>query len=396
MRLCNSQVTRLAVLGLCCAAATAQTLSVCGSVATLTQNATISVGSSITIVTQDGAAYLPLASCLLTLTVNAPAGWMVRLRPVNIMTEAGYDILSVYSGPNTSMPLAMQLSGTLSAAIPALYTEVNVTAISGSILLRFVSDGGLQYAGVRLTADLVPPLSPGIVLMCPTTGGTKTSTVVISPAQSLLVTTNLVAEYAPLVTCNLNLLLDAPIGWTIRMRPASVNCNDDSLTFYDGANATSQIAAVWTGASIATLYKDVNATQRAIFLKFISDGATQNSGVQLLVEAVPPLPAGQILMCPSYPGTSRRSTATIVPGIPCLVMTNIVAEYAPSINCGLTLLLDAPPGWMLRLRPVRVDSEGGYDIMSVYDGANTSMPLALQVSSNTESHRNWRPPSRQC
>lgn len=289
--------------------------------------------------------------------------------------------------PSLSSPLpSLQLSGQLSTSIPNLFKDVNISSDSRSVLLRFVSDGGLQYAGIRLLVEVVPPLPPGIVLMCPTFSGSKTSNITVTPAVPLLVSTNLVPEYAPSVTCTLAVTLspDVPPGWSIRIRPISIasDAGTDVLNVYEGRSSSSQLALTLSGTTVPAIYRDVNiSVSRTALITFVSDAGTQSGGATLLVEAVPPLPAGMIMMCPTAPSTTRVGSAVITPGISYMIATNLMTEYAPGVSCTLTLTLDAPAGWMIRMRPLSVVTETNFDTLSVYDGANTSVPLALQVRS---------------
>jgi hypothetical protein len=88
--------------------------------------------------------------CEYRITTGAP----IYLRFDSFATEATYDYVYVYDGTSATGTLLGKFSG---AAIPAIQT-----ATSGSMLIRFTSDGSAAAAGVSMTwLDAMPAtLSP--------------------------------------------------------------------------------------------------------------------------------------------------------------------------------------------------------------------------------------------
>ncbi len=92
--------------------------------------------------------------CEYFITTGAP----IYLRFDSFATEATYDYVYVYDGTSATATLLGKFSG---AAIPAIQT-----ATSGSMLIRFTSDGNTAAAGVSMTwldampATLSPTRSP--------------------------------------------------------------------------------------------------------------------------------------------------------------------------------------------------------------------------------------------
>lgn len=98
----------------CATSVQVQLVSMCGSGTTLTSNAAVSVGTSMMIVSHNaGANYRDNSDCRLTVVQGSgvPAGWVLRLRFQSFYTEAGYDYLNIYDGPDASAALVFRDSG---------------------------------------------------------------------------------------------------------------------------------------------------------------------------------------------------------------------------------------------------------------------------------------------
>lgn len=87
-------------------------------------------------------------------------GQYVQVSFSSFVTEATYDVLTIYNGNTTGAPVIGTYSGTNS---PCLITS---TAANGCLTFRFVSDGSFNYAGwvASLTCVAAPPAGfPGSV-----------------------------------------------------------------------------------------------------------------------------------------------------------------------------------------------------------------------------------------
>lgn len=92
----------------------------------------------------------------LTLTFHPEtAGAKIRFNFTMFNTEAGYDYLYVYDGPNTSSPLVGQFHGT---AVPPELVDITSTHESGSMTFRFTSDGSVTRPGWQATVSCFVPM----------------------------------------------------------------------------------------------------------------------------------------------------------------------------------------------------------------------------------------------
>jgi hypothetical protein len=76
-------------------------------------------------------------------------GTGIELKFDYVQTEAGYDLIKVYDGANSS--------GTLLATYSGLFPVTStLTATSGSMYIQFVSDMAIQFSGFRATWKVLP------------------------------------------------------------------------------------------------------------------------------------------------------------------------------------------------------------------------------------------------
>jgi len=104
--------------------------------------------------------YFDNANLIQTLTPTT-AGAKVRAVFTAFSTEAGYDYLRIYDGPNTSSPLIGTYHGTNG---PGTVTATNA---SGQLTFQFTSDGSVVSAGWRATLSCTGVSNPTIVSFAP-------------------------------------------------------------------------------------------------------------------------------------------------------------------------------------------------------------------------------------
>lgn len=321
------------------------------------------------------------ANCSLSLTLaEAPADWVVRLRFVAV--KLWWDPFSVYDGADETAPLIWRDTRPYNST-PAAIAEVNTT--QGSAYLRLESHIYNQGDGMQIIAEAVPPLPADVVQMCwPSIGLAKDGAAVVTPAMPLTVITNTLPIYATGVNCSLALTLaGAPSGWVIRLRFMAIKVTD-AFSVFDGVDDSAPL--VWRDkyvyASPPAYSSEANTTQGSAFLLFtVSATGTKNAGIQLIAEAVPPLPVDLIPMCHPCGGLMKSSAAVVTPAAPLTIVTNLLATYAPLVNCSLALtLVGAPAGYVIRLRFAAFKTQSNYDPLVVFDGDSDAFPVLWQGS----------------
>ncbi|MCS7073299.1 MAG: CUB domain-containing protein, partial [Bacteroidia bacterium] len=110
-----------------------------------------------------------------THTFTPPAGFRMQVQFLQFNTEATFDVLTVYNGPNTGFPVLGNHSGT---TLPPTYTS---TAAGGELTFRFISDGTVTSTGWQALITCVPPPPNCATYTAPANGATG-----ISPAGTTL------------------------------------------------------------------------------------------------------------------------------------------------------------------------------------------------------------------
>jgi hypothetical protein len=94
----------------------------------------------------------------LTLTfLPATAGAKMKFNFVEYNTEANYDYLKVFDGPNTSSPQIGPAEGFNGVGVPALLAELVATNAEGAITFQFTSDGSVQRDGWKALISCFTP-----------------------------------------------------------------------------------------------------------------------------------------------------------------------------------------------------------------------------------------------
>ncbi|MDP2236945.1 MAG: choice-of-anchor J domain-containing protein, partial [Bacteroidales bacterium] len=94
----------------------------------------------------------------LTLTfLPSTAGAKMKFNFVEFNTEANYDFLKVYDGPNTSSPQIGPATGFNGVGVPALLAELVATNAQGAITFHFTSDASVQRDGWKALISCFTP-----------------------------------------------------------------------------------------------------------------------------------------------------------------------------------------------------------------------------------------------
>jgi hypothetical protein len=85
------------------------------------------------------------------------AGAKMKFNFVEFNTEANYDYLKVFDGPNTSSPQIGPATGFNGVGVPALLAELVATNAQGAITFHFTSDGSVQRDGWKALISCFTP-----------------------------------------------------------------------------------------------------------------------------------------------------------------------------------------------------------------------------------------------
>lgn len=186
-------------------------------------------------------------------------------------TEAGFDFVTIYNGPNTGSPSMGTFSGT---NIPGPFTS---THPSGCLTLQFTSDGSLTYAGWAATiycGDPPPPPSAcGTTVYDPGGAGGNYGN-----------NANYVVTYCP----------DDPGDVvTLNFTAFNTEANFDFVTIYNGPGIGFPSMGTYSGAGIPGSFTSTHPTG-CITLQFTSDGSFTYSGwtANVICGDPPPPPGG--------------------------------------------------------------------------------------------------------
>lgn len=304
-----------------------------------------------------------------TMTFCSNSANCVQLNFTSFRTQGGNDILYLYDGPNTSAPLIGNFSGTTSPG--------TVVSSTGCITVRFVSNGSNTRGGWAATVSCVA---------CGTATNMSNTTVTTCSRQfydsggsagaygnnQTFVTTFTSANS----TC-------------IRVTFLSFNtqANRDSLTVFDGPTTASTRIGVFSGTTIPP---SMLSTTGSLTFRFKSDASTTRAGWSAIIECE---------KCPSAPAASAtytQPTTGMSGSYAGAIMNNTCSgtfsddggsgsNYALNVNDIYRTFCPDQPGTALRVQFWSYSTEGGYDYLSILNGATQTSPEFGGVGGSTWS-----------
>jgi len=304
-----------------------------------------------------------------TMTFCSNSANCVQLNFTSFRTQGGNDILYLYDGPNTSSPLIGNFSGTTSPG--------TVISSTGCITVRFVSNGSNTRGGWAATVSCVA---------CGTATNMSNTTVTTCSRQfydsggsagaygnnQTFVTTFTSANS----TC-------------IRVTFLSFNtqANRDTLTIFDGPTTASTRIGVFSGTTIPP---SMLSTTGSLTFRFKSDASTTRAGWSAIVECE---------KCPSAPAASAtytQPTTGMSGSYAGAIMNNTCSgtfsddggsgsNYALNVNDIYRTFCPDQPGTALRVQFWSYSTEGGYDYLSILNGATQTSPEFGGVGGSTWS-----------
>ena len=255
--------------------------------------------------------------------IQPSGGGTISLIFTAFNTEANYDFVRVYNGSTTSAPLLGTFSG---SSLPPV-----LTANSGSMLIRFTTDGSVVAAGWSANYTSVIP-QPSIAVTSPNGGeiwqvGSSQNITWTSVANSgtvlLEYSTNNGTSWTTILASTPD---DGTQAWTIPDTPSTtclVRVSDTDGSPVDVSNAVFSIVPVTSGACINETFTAASGT------------VTDNSGA---------------------------------------------LDYRNNMTCDK--LIQPSGGGTITLTFTSFSTEAWYDFVRVYNGTTTSAPLLGSFSGN--------------
>ncbi len=283
---------------------------------------------------------------------NSNCQWLIQPTGASIVslsfnrfeTQATFDFVRVYDGPNNSSPLLGTYSGT---SIPP-----TINSSGNSMFLEFVSNGFQNFNGWEATyTSSTSQCFPNVTLTNPTD-------TIEDGSQSLNYQNNL----------GCNWLIQPPTATSITLDFLNFDVDNlgDTLKAYDGANASAPLLGTYTGATLPTA---ITSTGGSMFLEFNTDGSLVAQG--------------------------WRAVYTITSSLSCIGTTTLTApsgsiadgsgfsNYDNNLNCGWLI---QPPGnpAVITYTMNNLNLANFGDRVSVYDGVdNTGQLLRRFFGTNT-------------
>jgi Zn-dependent metalloprotease len=287
--------------------------------------------------------------------VIAPVGAnQITLNFTSFATEANYDTVFVYNGPNESYPVLMTWWGN------ALPPTVSTSAGTGAICIKFKTDNTVTAAGWAAnytSTGITPSCDGGNVLAAPTgtfTDGSGTS------------------NYGNNQLCYWLIAPPCATSVTLSLTQLNTEAGYDGLIVYNGSSTSSPVLGSFSGT---TLPSSVTASSGQMLVVFTSDFSTNAQGFS----------ANYTSTGSAYcSGTTTLNTAdygTITDG-------SGASNYCNNQNC--SWLIQPPQATSVTLNFSAFDVEAAstdgnsiYDAVEIYNGTTTAAPLLGRFSGNT-------------
>lgn len=286
--------------------------------------------------------------------VIAPTGaTQITLNFTSFATEANYDTVFVYNGPNENYPVLLTWWGS------TLPSTVSTSVGTGAMCVRFKTDNTNTAAGWAAnytSTGITPSCNGGNVLATPTgsfTDGSGSS------------------NYGNNQTCYWLIAPPCATGVTLNISQLNTEAGYDGLVVYNGSSTSSPLLGTYSGT---TLPSAITASSGQMLVVFTSDFSTTGQGFA----------ASYTSTGSAYcSGTTTLNTAdygTITDG-------SGANNYCNNQNC--SWLIQPPQATSVTLNFSSFDVEAAstdgnniYDAVEVYNGTTTSAPLLGRFSGN--------------
>ena len=285
--------------------------------------------------------------------VIAPAGaTQISLNFTAFDTEATYDIVTVYDGPDDSYPVLANWWGN------TLPPTISTTAGVGAMCVKFTSDASDTFSGwsVNYTSVMSTPACSGLTMLT-----TPTGTFSDGSGSN---------NYTNNQQCYWYIAPPCATSVTLSFNSFNTELNYDGVVIYDSLTATTPIAT-YSGTSLPA---SVTSSTGIMVVAFISDFSTSLQGFS----------ANYTSTGSSFcSGTTTLNTSDY--GI--ISDGSGTSNYCNNSNC--SWLIQPPNATSITLNFTAFDLEQAstdgnsiYDLVEVYDGASASATLIGKFTGN--------------
>lgn len=265
-------------------------------------------------------------------------------------TQANTDVIKIYNGTSNTGTLLGTFSG-------STRPSNTITANSGSMFVEFITDGSVDGLGwtIQYSAILGPPKTcNGTTSLTGNTGSFNDGSAQFS-------------QYSNNVDCSW--LIQPTNGQNIQLTFNRFNTENtfDVVTIYDGATTTSPVLRTISG--FQTSIPAINSTGGTMLVKFTTDvsGTRQGWAADYITVAPPTTCSGQ--------STLTAPSGTITDGSPAS------GNYSNNLNC--SWLIQPIGATSVTATFTRLATQLGNDLVSIYDGTNSSATLLGTFSGTT-------------
>lgn len=277
--------------------------------------------------------------------VIAPAGaTQISLNFTAFNTEASYDFVRVYNGPDDTSPLLGTYSGS------TLPSSISTTAGVGAMCIKFTSDTSNTFSGwsANYTSVVTTPTCNGFTALTSPTGSFSDG----SGANNYTNNQQCVWYIAPPCATSVTLSFSA----------FNTELNYDGIAIYNSLTATTPIAT-YTGTSLPS---SVTSSTGVMLVAFISDFSTTSQGFTANYTST------GTSFCSGTTNLNTLDYGTISDG-------SGSNNYCNNSNC--SWLIQPPNATSITLNftafsleQPSTDGNSIYDVVEVFDGTSSSAP----------------------
>ncbi len=273
--------------------------------------------------------------------IQPPGATSVTIHFTEFDTESKYDSIIIYDGPTILYPVLASYYGN---TLPP-----DITAPSGTMLIRFISDFSTGKAG--WSATYTSTGSGGSTCVGLSTYTTPTGSLDDGSAAG---------NYLNNTACKFLIAPQGASTITLHFTSLLTEYGFDYVKVYNGATNASPVIGIYSGT---VLPPDITATKGAMLLEFITDELTVNAGWSATYTST--TGAVNIGNCNGLQ-TFNSPSGKISDGS---------GEYNYLNNADCMFLIQPVDASRIDLEFLVFDIEQDFDFVKIYDGTTTSAPL---------------------